>query len=566
MSKRQKNTAKRERAIRPRAGFDAIYERACRFAEAGKCRQSRRLLEDLIGKAPDVPRGALLRNDLAALAAAIGDIEAARAGFLAALGLDSACQPARSNLEMLEQLAASLNDTHKVPAPLSCSTQEPEATTTRVAILSFLFNWPSTGGGIVHTFELAQFLGRAGYEVQHFYPRFPGWEIGVVPESLPFASTALEFDETTWNVESIQARVRQAVEECDPDHVIITDSWNIKPLLAEAVRGFPYILRFQAMECLCPLNGVRLLLQGPGQFRQCFKHQLASPDICSRCVQDNGHMSGGLHQAERALSGVGTRDYYDRLVRALCEAEAVLVVNPLQQAMMSPYADDVRVVTAGMDPERFPWPWPDEDSAAAPHPLPLSPEGRGETLRVLFAGLVEEPMKGFDVLHKACSRLWQRRQDFELLATADPPGRVDAFTRFIGWQSQENLPGHLREAAMLMMPTIAQEALGRTAVEAMAAGRPVVASRLGGLPFTVVDGATGLLCEPGDVEDLARKIEMLLDDAGLRERLGTTGRRRFEEHYAWPVIIERHYRPLLGEPRKTTTKNTKSTKKSTEAH
>src|SRR5262249_35536183 len=45
--------------------------------------------------------------------------------------------------------------------------------------------------------------------------------------------------------------------------------------------------------------------------------------------------------------------------------------------------------------------------------------------------------------------------------------------------------------------------------------------------------------------DLARTIELLLDDAGLRERLGRAGRRRFEEHYAWPGIIERHYKPLL---------------------
>jgi hypothetical protein len=154
-------------------------------------------------------------------------------------------------------------------------------------------------------------------------------------------------------------------------------------------------------------------------------------------------------------------------------------------------------------------------------------------------------MKGFRVLHDACGLLWRRRQDFELVATGDPPGPVDAFTRFIGWQSQEDLPAQLYASDVLVMPTIAQEALGRTAVEAMAAGKPVVASRIGGLPFTVLDGATGLLCEPGDPEDLARTIETLLDDPDLRHRMGLAGRRRFEGHYAWDVIIERHYRPLL---------------------
>src|SRR5437764_214318 len=96
--------------------------------------------------------------------------------------------------------------------------------------------------------------------------------------------------------------------------------------------------------------------------------------------------------------------------RALREAEAVLVVNPLHEAMLSPYSGRVRVVTAGMDPGRFPWPPPDEPAAR--------PDGK--PVRFLFAGLVEEWMKGFAVLHRACERLWQRRQDFELIATGDP--------------------------------------------------------------------------------------------------------------------------------------------------
>ena len=50
----------------------------------------------------------------------------------------------------------------------------------KIAILSFLFNWPSTGGGNVHTYELALFLGKAGYDVRHFYVSFPPWGIGGV--------------------------------------------------------------------------------------------------------------------------------------------------------------------------------------------------------------------------------------------------------------------------------------------------------------------------------------------------------------------------------------------------
>jgi glycosyltransferase involved in cell wall biosynthesis len=535
--KKHRQAARSRTQARTDAGFERLYERACQRVGQGGYRRARRLYESLAATAPDSRRQAIVANDLAALAACSGDLAGARAGFEGALTLDEGCERARANLALLGDPESDLQQPAPGMPPAVAPAQvaqKPDAI--RVAVVSFLFNWPSTGGGIVHTVELARFLAEAGYEVKHFFAQHLPWGVGAVKGALPYPAEALVFDEPSWNLPAIQARFRQAVERFAPDHVIITDSWNIKPLLAEAVRDFPYILRFQAMECLCPLNNVRLLPDGAGGFRQCTRHQLANPETCAGCVRDLGHYSGGLHQAERALSGVGTADYHARLRRALQEAEAVLVVNPLQEAMFSPYAECVRVVTSGFDPARFPWPYPE-------------PKKDPTKTVLLFAGLVDEVMKGFAVLHAACSRLWQQRQDFELVATADPPGRLDAFTRLVGWQSQEDLPRQIRAADVLVVPTVAQEALGRTAVEAMGAGRPVIASRLGGLSFTVADGATGLLCEPGDPEDLARKITLLLDDPGLRRRLGEVGRRRFEEQYAWPVIIDRHYRPLLRRSR-----------------
>jgi glycosyltransferase involved in cell wall biosynthesis len=549
MSHKEKRVRQGKARARKRAGrgekeaeFQRLYERGCRLATEGHEGEARRVYEALGAGAHDVRRRALVRNDLAALAARGGELETARQGFRAALEIDPNCEPAQTNLALLE------GEQKELPAPQYARSQEgldqarPEdaGRPRRVAVLSFLFNWPSTGGGIVHTYELIQFLGRAGYDVRHFSAHYPPWGIGVVTSKLPFPSEQLTFGDAEWNVGGIQERFRRAVDAYGPDQVIITDSWNMKPMLAEAVRGYPYILRFQGMECLCPLNNVRLLADGGRGFRQCGYHQLATPEECGRCVRERGHCSGSLHQAERELSGVGTAEYHDRLLRVMREAEAVLVVNPLQEAMMSPYCERVRVVTAGMDPARFAWPWEEESGQGS--------RARGHGVISIFqAGVVMEAMKGFHVVHAACERLWQERQDFELVATGEPAGQIDPFTRFTGWVSQEELPRHYHRADIVVVPTVAQEALGRTAVEAMATGRPVVASRLGGLPFTVLDGATGLLCEPGDADDLGRKIALLLDDPELRRRLGLAGRRRFEEEYAWPVIIERHYRPLLGE-------------------
>ncbi|WP_231871562.1 glycosyltransferase family 4 protein [Planctomyces sp. SH-PL62] len=390
---------------------------------------------------------------------------------------------------------------------------------------------------------MAKILSLAGYDVRHVYARFEPWGVGRVAGDLPYPSEILDFDEQEWNLPAVEHRFRRAVAAFDPDCVVVTDSWNVKPLLAEAARGYPYILRLQALECLCPLNNVRLLPQPGGGFAQCGLNQLDDPAECSNCLMENGRFSGALHQAEREFCGVGTREYHERLLRAFAGAEAVLAVNPPTAAMVAPYAKDVRVVTAGMDPARFPWPAPEE---------PREPWADGRCA-LFFAGLADEPMKGFHVVHEACRRLWSRRKDFVLEATIDPAPGDEEFLRCVGWQSQEDLPRRFRGADVVVFPTIAQEALGRTAVEAMAAGRPVVASRIGGLPFTVLDGETGLLCEPGDPDDLARKIEALIDDPEARARMGRAGRRRFEEHYSWDVIIEKHYRPLLKRrPREVT--------------
>jgi glycosyltransferase involved in cell wall biosynthesis len=119
------------------------------------------------------------------------------------------------------------------------------------------------------------------------------------------------------------------------------------------------------------------------------------------------------------------------------------------------------------------------------------------------------------------------------------------FLKFRGWQSQESLPKFMAECHAIVVPTVAQEALGRTAVEAMGAARPVFASRIGGLSFTVVDGFTGLLFEPSNPSDLATKIQCLMDDVRFAQSLGSNGRDKFLNEHTWDVIIQRHYDSLF---------------------
>jgi len=220
------------------------------------------------------------------------------------------------------------------------------------------------------------------------------------------------FDTASWHAAEIRARFRAAVDHFQPDAVIITDSWNTKPLLAEAVHGYRYFLRLAAQECLCPLNNVRLLFDEGGRATACPENQLARPDVCRACVSLRGGQSGELHQAERELAGFHDGDYPARLRQAFAEAAGVLVVNPRIAELVAPFAQAVHVVPSGFDAARFPWPWPwpEDDQGNQPHPA-----------RIIFAGLVDEPMKGFHVLLEACEKLWAQRRDFELVATGEPP-------------------------------------------------------------------------------------------------------------------------------------------------
>jgi glycosyltransferase involved in cell wall biosynthesis len=59
---------------------------------------------------------------------------------------------------------------------------------------------------------------------------------------------------------------------------------------------------------------------------------------------------------------------------------------------------------------------------------------------------------------------------------------------------------------------------------------------------------TGLLFDPGNPFDLAEKVGRLLDEPELRRAMGLAGRRRFEEEFLWPDVIDRYWRPILGDP------------------
>ncbi len=92
-------------------------------------------------------------------------------------------------------------------------------------------------------------------------------------------------------------------------------------------------------------------------------------------------------------------------------------------------------------------------------------------------------------------------------------------------------------ADVAVVPSTRPEPLGLVAMEAGAAGLPVVASTHGGVAEVVRDGETGLLVPPGNPTALAAAIRLLADDPALAERMGQAGRRRVEEHFGMPRML-----------------------------
>ena len=111
---------------------------------------------------------------------------------------------------------------------------------------------------------------------------------------------------------------------------------------------------------------------------------------------------------------------------------------------------------------------------------------------------------------------WSRRS-----VLSDLTGRV----RLVG--ERRDVPQLLAAADVFVLPSTS-EGLPVSVLEAMAAGLPVVASRVGGVPEQVSDGKTGLLVEPGDPNELAAALHRLTVDPSLRRRLGSAGRARAE--------------------------------------
>jgi glycosyltransferase involved in cell wall biosynthesis len=228
------------------------------------------------------------------------------------------------------------------------------------------------------------------------------------------------------------------------------------------------------------------------------------------------------------------RRAFDRIV---CISEAIV-----EQCSAKPYIgrDRLALIHSAVDLQRFAQ--PDMDAAQA-----MREQWKAHQPIVAIVGRLREE-KGHRFLFEAVARLRHRfpalllivagdgslRQELEqLAATLDIADQV----QFLGFRT--DVPEILAAADLFVMPSLS-EGLGTAAIEASAAGCPIIASRVGGITDVICDGETGRLAEPGDIAGLARAITDFVSDPALAKRMAQAARRCALEHFTVEALVEKN--------------------------
>jgi phosphatidylinositol alpha-mannosyltransferase len=225
----------------------------------------------------------------------------------------------------------------------------------------------------------------------------------------------------------------------------------------------------------------------------------------------------------------------------------ITVSKPALEYVSQHLPGDYRIIPNGIDTQRF--------CLGAPQRKEFA-DGK---INILFVGRLEQ-RKGLGYLLNACAKIKNSLPNFRLIVVG--PGTVLRLRYeklvenmelsdnvvFVGFVPSNELPSYYRSADIFCAPATGGESFGIVLLEAMACGKPVVATNIQGYASVLAHGEEGLLVPPRDEESLAHALLSLLNDKSLRLQMGAKGRIKAEK-YSWPNIARQimdYYDSLLS--------------------
>jgi len=170
------------------------------------------------------------------------------------------------------------------------------------------------------------------------------------------------------------------------------------------------------------------------------------------------------------------------------------------------------------------------------HPLPAL-RARPRTSEILFVGR-DWGRKGGPELLAAFEKVRQDIPEARLIVTGILEVPAGPGVEMVGMQDRRQLADRFESAAVFCMPS-RFDPFPNTLMEAMAYSLPCVSTTTAGIPELVLDGQTGLLVQPGDIDGLARALLRVLRDDDLADRLGRACRIRVERELTWDRVVDR---------------------------
>ncbi len=262
-------------------------------------------------------------------------------------------------------------------------------------------------------------------------------------------------------------------------------------------------------------------------------HEPLMPVLCLVTLRHSKSVNIGTFHAYREsnfayLAGKAV------LKRFVGRLHGCIAVSPPARELVSKYfPGEYEIIPNGIDVETF-----------GAEGIPPLPQYKDDKLNVLFVGRMEK-RKGLRYLLSTWPAITQQYPQTRLIVVGEGDLREEcerfvaenrlANVVFVGFVSNEDLPRYYHTADIFCAPSTGFESQGIVLLEAMAAGRPVVASSIAGYRSVITDGQEGLLVPPEDDTSLAVAIARLLGEPDMRERMGLAGRLT-AQHYAWDRV------------------------------